>query len=60
MKNEKKYTVSIIVDFADGTSKNYEDLTAEEKSRLAEKQRERLSRNMSRFYSAHPDLFERL
>ena len=56
----KELTATISVIMEDGTVKPWEELTEEEHSRVMANMKARLERNMSRYFSAHPEEFAKL
>lgn len=57
-KQELKFECYISIDGAEPVP--LESLTAEEKAYASQKMTDRLSENMSRYYSAHPEQYARL
>lgn len=59
-KKETAYKVICSVEQADGSIVPLDSLTTEQMETLRETWQTRLRENMTRYFSAHPDEFERL
>lgn len=57
-RKELTATVSVIME--DGTIKPWEEMTTDEIKRMRANMKARLERNMSRYFSAHPEEFAKL
>ena len=60
MAKRKELTATVSVIMEDGTIKPFEELTPEEEQRMRANMKARLERNMSRYFSAHPEEFAKI